>query len=221
MALDIDRINGRFKSAPWYQQSKNERILLTGVGGIGSNALYCLTKTIPATYYIVDDDTVDEHNIGTQFYREDQIGESKVTACLKNVDYKNINPLKKLVTTEQLPITIMGFDNMEARKLIFNNWKANPDREILIDGRLRASFYEVFTVTKGNEDEYEKTLFDSNEIEKSPCTFKQTAYFAMLIGARITHLLVNYLINKYSGEEICVIPFRVSELGEAFLIETE
>lgn len=219
MAIELDRLNGRFKSAPWYQQSKNEKILLTGVGGIGSNALYCLTKTIPATYFIVDDDTVDEHNIGTQYFRESQIGMPKVSACLENIDYKNINPIKKLVTTEQMPITIMGFDNMEARRLVFNNWKANPDREILIDGRLRASFYEIFTVTKGNEDEYEKTLFDSSEIEKSPCTFKQTAYFAMLIGARITHLLVNYLINKYSGDEICLIPFRISELGEPFYIE--
>jgi len=221
MALDIDRLNGRFKSAPWYQQSKNEQILLTGVGGIGSNALYCLTKTIPAKYFIVDNDVVDEHNIGTQFYRENQIGKPKVTACLENIDYKNINPLKKLVTNEQLPITIMGFDNMEARKLVFNNWKANPNREILIDGRLRASFYEIYTVTKGNEEAYELTLFDSNEIEKSPCTFKQTAYFAMLIGARITHLLVNYLINKYSGDEICELPFKVCELGEPFYIEIQ
>lgn len=221
MSIELDRLNGRFKSAPWYQKSKNEKILLTGVGGIGSNALYCLTKTIPATYYIVDDDIVDEHNIGTQFYRESQIGKAKVSACLENTDYKNINPIKKLVTTEQLPITITGFDNMEARRLIFNNWKANPDREILIDGRLRATFYEIFVVTPGNEDKYEKTLFDSSEIEKSPCTFKQTAYFAMLIGAKITQILVNYLNNKYLGEDICVIPFRVSELGDMFYTEIE
>jgi hypothetical protein len=219
--MDIDEINGRFKDAPWYIESKNEKILITGVGGIGSNALYCLAKTIPAKYYIVDNDTVDLHNIGTQFYRKSQIGMNKVSACLQNIDYENIFPIKKLVTTEQKPITIMGFDNMEARKLIFNNWKSNPDREILIDGRLRASYYEIFTVTKGSEDDYEKTLFDSSEVSDGPCTFKQTAYFAMLIGARITHILVNYLSNKYSGEDICVIPFKVTELGELFNFEAE
>lgn len=219
MENKIDDINARFKDAPWYIESKNEKILLTGVGGIGSNALYCLAKTIPAKYYIVDNDTVDLHNIGTQFYRSSQIGKTKVNACLENVDYENIFPIKKLVTTEQMPITIMGFDNMEARKLIFNNWKLNPDREILIDGRLRASYYEVFTVTKGNEEEYEKTLFDSTDVSDGPCTFKQTAYAAMLIGARITNILVNYLTNKYAGEEICTVPFKVSELCELIHIE--
>ena len=221
MTSELDRINGRFKGAPWYEKSKNETILLTGVGGIGSNALYCLAKTIPAQYFIVDNDTVDEHNIGTQFYRKSQIGKAKVSACLENTDYESIFPIKKLVTTENMPITITGFDNMAARKLIFENWKSNPDREILIDGRLRASFYEIFTVTKGNEDKYEETLFSDNEVTPAPCTYKQTAYFAMLIGARITHILVNYLINKYSGDDICEIPFRVSELGEMFYFEAK
>lgn len=219
MSNNIDDINGRFKDAPWYIESKKEKILLTGVGGIGSNALYCLAKTIPAKYYIVDNDTVDLHNIGTQFYRSSQIGANKVDACLMNIDYQNIFPIKKLVTNEKMPITIMGFDNMEARKLIFNNWKSDENREILIDGRLRASYYEVFTVTKGNEDEYEKTLFDSSDVSDGPCTFKQTAYAAMLIGARITNILVNYLTNKYCGEEICSVPFKISELCELINIE--
>ena len=37
-----DKVNGRFKDAPWYKQCENEDILLGGVGGIGSNALYYL-----------------------------------------------------------------------------------------------------------------------------------------------------------------------------------
>lgn len=219
MSLDIDRINARFKTAPWYQGAKDEKILLTGVGGIGSNALYCMAKTIPAKYFIVDNDVVDEHNIGTQFYRENQIGMSKVEACLLNIDYKNIKPIKKLVTTEQMPITVMGFDNMEARKLMFNNWKDNPNRELLIDGRLRASFYEIIVVRKGDEDRYEETLFASSEVAPAPCTFKQTAYFAMLIGAKITQVLVNYLSNKYYGEEVNTIPFKITEVGDLFYTE--
>ena len=61
-------------------------------------------------------------------------------------------------------------------------------------------------------------MFNSNEVEQAPCTFKQTAYFAGLIGARITHLVVNYLTNKYSEEPVCSIPFKIEELGEPFLI---
>ena len=96
-----------------------------------------------------------------------------------------------------------------------------PIRNYGINMRLRASLYEVYVVTKGREEEYEKTLFDDSETDDGPCTFKQTAYFGMLIGARITHCLVNYLTNKYSNEEICSLPFHIQEFGECFYINTK
>jgi hypothetical protein len=215
--------NDRFKDAPWYIGCQNEKILLVGTGGIGSNALYCLTKTIPAQYYILDNDIVEEHNIGTQFFKANQIGKYKVEACKDNCEYPTSKPIiamKKQYSDEYLPITVTALDNMKTRKEVFENWKKNPDRELLIDGRLRASLYEIYVVTPGKEEEYEKTLFDDSEVDEGPCTFKQTAYFGMLCGARITHLLVNYLINKYAKEEICNLPFKVSEFGEALYFET-
>lgn len=112
---------------------------------------------------------------------------------------------------------IAALDNMAARKQMFDYWKSRDDRELFIDGRLRANLYEVYAVTKGNEAKYEETLFMDSEVDDGPCTFKQTSYFAGLIGARITHILVNYLTNKYSGEEVSVVPFKVSEVGETIL----
>lgn len=218
-------IDGRFKDAPWYEQSKNESILVGGVGGIGSNLMYNLTKTIPkAQYYIFDMDIVAEHNIGTQFFRLQDIDKSKVSALSdhiltfsKDIVIRCFNN-KITDNSATLAITISAFDNMKARVDLFNAWKRLPDREIFIDGRLRASLYEVYVVTPGKEEEYEKTLFGDSDVDESPCTFKQTAYFAMLIGARITHVLVNYLINKYAKEDICNIPFKIQEVGEPFYI---
>ena len=62
----------RFKDAPWFIGSKEENILIGGIGGIGSNAMYCLSKTIPAKYYIFDFDNVEEINVGTQFFKKNQ-----------------------------------------------------------------------------------------------------------------------------------------------------
>ena len=118
-----------------------------------------------------------------------------------------------------MPIMISGLDNMEARKQVWEEWKKHEDREIYIEGRLRSSLYEIYVVTKGKEEQYEATLFDDSEVDDGPCTFKQTAYFGMLIGARITQVLVNYLTNKYSKEEICTIPFSVKEMGELFYFD--
>ena len=46
--------NDRFKEAPWYTDLDKESILIGGVGGIGSATLYCLSKTVPAKYFIYD-----------------------------------------------------------------------------------------------------------------------------------------------------------------------
>jgi molybdopterin/thiamine biosynthesis adenylyltransferase len=219
----MQQYNDRFKDAPWYNGCTKEQILFIGQGGIGGNAMYCLAKTIPATYYILDYDTVDEINIGTQFFNKTQIGKKKVHAIkqtLESFSTAQINPIDAKYKNEHLPIMISGLDNMEARKQVFEEWKKHEDREIYIEARLRAALYEVYIVTKGKEEEYEKTLFNDSETDDGPCTFKQTAYFGMLVGARITHCLVNYLTNKYSEDgDVCSLPFKIQEYGEPFYID--
>lgn len=218
------KITDRFKDAPWFEKSSQENILLVGCGGIGSNALFSMTKTIPANYYIIDDDIVDTINVGSQFFNKEQVGIPKVMACYHNSTIQSlakVTAMKQLYNNEYMPITITGLDNMKTRKEVFDEWKKHDDRELFIDSRLRAQLYEVYVVTKGRENDYEKTLFDDSEVDDGPCTFKQTAYFAILVGARITHVLVNYLTNKHTGEELCNIPFKISEFGEPFYINIE
>lgn len=187
-----------------------------------SNALYCLTKTIPANYWLVDDDIIVAHNIGTQFFTKNQVGKYKVEAISETIASStdiSLASFKKKFSNEYNPIIITALDNMKTRKEVYELWKSKEDREILIDGRLRASLYEIYVVIPGRETEYEKTLFEDSEVDEGLCTFKQTAYFGMLIGARITQCLVNYLTNKYAGEEICTLPFKIQEVGEPFYFE--
>lgn len=220
----MQQYNARFKDAPWYEKSIKEQILFVGQGGIGSNAMYCLAKTIPATYFIMDNDIIEEFNCGTQFFDYNQIGKRKVDAMIETLSIRStakLNPLPQKYNNEYLPIMISGLDNMATRKQVYEEWKKHENREIYIDGRLRANLYEVYVVTKGREEDYEKTLFNDDETSDGPCTFKQTAYFGMLIGARITHVLVNYLTNKYSKEEVCSLPFKIQEFGEPFYINVQ
>lgn len=215
--------NDRFKDAPWYYKCTKEKILVIGAGGISSNAMYCLAKTIPATYFLMDFDSVEEINCGTQMFDFNQIGKKKVDAIKETLNIRSvaqINTIPSKYNNEYIPIMISGLDNMATRREIFEEWKKHEDRELLIEGRLRANLYEVYVVTKGREEEYEKTLFNDGETDDGPCTFKQTAYFGMLIGARITHCLVNYLTNKYSTEgDVCTLPFTIKEYGECFYID--
>jgi len=225
-----DRV-ARFKDAPWIEKDGKLTlgISVLGVGGIGSNTLFNLSRAVPANYYIFDMDNVEEHNIATQFFSQGSIGVKKVhsirdmmvvfrTPSVIHGVIANITDYadwKRFIT----PITITGFDNMKARKHAFERWKECPERELFIDGRLKATSYEVYAVTPEREEEYEKTLFEDSEIPDDPCTFKQTGFFGMLIGARITNIVTNFLTNKYLEEDICEVPFKFKELGELCYVE--
>lgn len=222
--MQVRKFDDRFKDAPWYREASNEKIIFVGCGGIGSISIYNLAKSIPATYYIYDNDSVEDINVGTQFFTKDKISKNKAAVMyeqMQNYGCLNIIPFKTKYINEYTPIMISGVDNMAARKEIFRVWKEKEDRELLIDGRMRAMLYEVYVVKKGDEERYEKTLFDDNEVDDGPCTFKQTSFFGSLIGGRITQILSNYLTNKYLRDDICVVPFSIKEIGELLLIKTE
>lgn len=219
-----------FKESPWFSKSREEMISILGAGGIGSNTLYNLAKTLLSELAIFDDDQVETHNVGSQYFSLSDKGQSKVMALYKALsnDYTGaarINPFTLRINSEvpgsafYSPIMIVGFDNMESRKYAFDAWKNHTDRELFIDGRLRATQYEVFSVQasddKSMEKRYEETLFNDDEVVEEPCTFKQTAYAGMLIGARITSIVTNYLANKYTNEEqLYSVPFHYKELLE-------
>ena len=218
-----------FKDATWYNKSEEHVISILGAGGIGSNVMYNLAKSLKSTLFIVDFDTVEEHNIGTQFFHPDDKGELKVyslynklehTAARIVVDDNNIMSFKN-PAAYCAPITIAAFDNMEARKKAFEDWKTLGDRLLFIDGRLRATQYEVFCVTPDKEDRYKAFLFDSSEVLDEPCTFKQTCFAGMMIGARITSLVTNFLQNLEAKEDICSVPFYIKELLELCYMETK
>lgn len=216
----------RFKDAPWFSGSVDEKIIIGGAGGIGSNTAYSLAKSTQAQIYVVDFDSIEEHNIGTQFFNVDSIGESKVTGLTKTLSYfgiHNIIPLFSKIGSQALPISISAFDNMEARKEMFENWKKLEGKELFVDGRLRANLYEVYVVTPDRIKQYEDTLFDDSSGlgGDGVCTFKQSAYLAVMIGARIAHVVLNYLSNKYSGEDLTELPFMIQEVTEPFFIKVE
>ena len=225
MNFSVDELNGRFKDAPWYEGCKSETIYLVGLGGIGSNFLYNCTKTIPCNYFIQDIDTVDSYNIGTQFFSIGDIGKNKTNASIDSVKRYVHNPSIIQATTRYdgfyKPIMIAALDNMATRKQMFESWKSKSGRELFIDARLRANFYEIFTVTPGMEEEYEKTLFDDGDVDDGPCTFKATTYFGMLCGARMVHILTNYFSNKYSEDKIYTVPYEVREFGDLMFFEAK
>ena len=108
------------------------KILVCGVGSLGSNLVSCLVPDLRGQHEItiLDKDKVEERNIqaGTQFYTADQIGQNKVEASQYNIYKwyeKEIEIFKgefeEFLSSKNIgawDLLIDCFDNYEARDLI-------------------------------------------------------------------------------------------------------
>ena len=202
----------RFNDLPWNKEALD--VVVGGAGGIGSWLTLFLSR-IGHNIYLFDHDKVEEVNIGGQFYSKDNIDKYKSRECYNNVlkfSNKYINPCLKY-TDQYMPIMFSCFDNMEARKSMFNVWSSEPDRQIFIDGRMLAEQMQIFTLTSDDEENIEKYrdeyLFDDSEVEDQPCSARATSHCGAMIASYMTSIFTNYLSNKYQGFDIRNVPFSL------------
>lgn len=207
----------RFKDAPWFPSLEHpERVLIGGAGGIGSWLTMFLVRAgfKPVVY---DFDTIEEHNLGGQLFTRNNIGRYKVDALQVMIsDYcgKHLDTISGPFTENSMSHHFMfsAFDNMEARKTMFNVWKqsfANAVvKPLFIDGRLLMEQLQIFCVTPETADAYEREhLFLDSEVEDAPCTMKQTSHAAAMIASHMTGFFTNHMTNIYEREIVREVPF--------------
>ena len=213
-------MKARFSGAAFFDKASEAEVFVGGVGGIGSFVSFLLSRIVNIIH-IYDDDVFDTTNLAGQLAGKKDIGISKVFVArdiAANYGTAKIYPYREKVTEEtDVPdkYVFACFDNMAARKLLFEKWAANPERELYVEARLLMSQYEVYAVQKGQEDRYRETLFDDSEVEEVACTLKQTSHFSSMCASRMVQMFCNYL----SQEMFHSLPFHVSEEGDIFHIE--
>jgi|SRR6187402_110566 len=220
--------SSRFKDAPWFPKEETH-VIVGGAGGIGSWLTMMLARAgfMPIVY---DFDTIEEHNMGGQLFPKRLIGKTKVAALKEIVqDFTDtvIDIQNEKYTTESPThhYVFSAFDNMQARKDMFANWKiyvkdwqnslteaplAEGETEIVpvfIDGRLTMEQLHIFCVTPDRIEEYEKHLFDDSEVPDAPCTLKQTSHSAAMIAAHMVAFFTNHFANNQIGEDDRALPF--------------
>ena len=134
----IDNKKVRFSDAKWFQAGPKD-IIIGGTGGIGSWVALFLSR-IGHNLYLFDNDTVEEVNMAGQLYKTTQIGINKADATKSNIfEFCGATNVETLglysESSETSPIVFSCFDNMAARKLMFEKWKAQEDRVCFVDGR--------------------------------------------------------------------------------------
>ena len=199
----------RFKGATWFDWLLEKPIIIGGAGGIGSFLSFFISR-LGCHIYLYDMDNFEDHNMSGQLVRNSDISKAKtyVAASIAK-EFSNHDLIecfeKYDKESESNPIMVSCFDNMQARKDMFQNWKDgltedNKNEAIFIDGRLLAETYQILCVQGNNQnqiDKYEKEyLFDDSEVETEDCTFKQTTHAAAAIAAHMTGFLTNFAGNK-------------------------
>ena len=113
-------------------------------------------------------------------------------------------------------IVCCGFDSMSARISAYKKWKNTiinygvNSHSILLDGRLAAEEFQIFAITPDENimEIYEKEwLFPDEEGDTTVCSYKQTTFSAMMIGALIANILVNHIYNSVTNTKLRLVPF--------------
>lgn len=235
----LDEYTSRFNSAIWYDKIRTMRVILAGVGGIGSYIGFLLSRLQINKLVLYDPDVVESVNISGQMYPLSSIGDFKTEALAKILrDFSNFygyNIMSHRFTSESEagPIMICGFDNMEARKTFFLKWKSyvrncrKPHECLFIDGRLAAEEFQVLTI-QGDDDraiqEYEtKWLFSDEEAEATICSYKQTTFMANMIASVMVNAFVNFAANLSDPAPIIPrdIPFFISYSADTMFTKVE
>ena len=238
-SLLADETTTRFSSAPWYEEAKNNAIILAGLGGVGSWLSLLLSRLHPSSMHLYDDDKVEALNMAGQLYAATDVGLFKGHAINRKLssysDYygANIYNCKYNSDSSTSNIMICGFDNMESRKVFFNKWEKHvnnfndEDKEkcLFIDGRMSAEYLQIFCIT-GN-DTYNRTrykenfLFSDEEAEEAVCSYKQTSFCASMIGSLITNLYVNFCANRCNPLIERDLPFITEYNAETMFLKVE
>jgi hypothetical protein len=204
----------RFKDAPWFPKDR-ESVLIGGAGGIGSWLTFFLAR-IGFSPIVYDFDTIEEHNLGGQLFRKEDVNKLKVLA-LADITRSFCNT--EITTfTEKIDLDspthyfmFSAFDNMKARKDAFEVWKRSipncPVTPIFIDGRLELEQLQIFAVTPNRIAEYEAHLFDDSQVEDLPCTLKQSSHTAAMIASHMVGTFTNHITNLYTRRNIRSVPF--------------
>lgn len=237
--LLIDESTTRFSGAEWFTEIQKARIIVAGIGGIGSNVAFQLARMIPANLTLYDDDTVEMVNMAGQLFSSKDIGEAKVNA-IANMIY-NYTSMRQVFTIkdkftsdkEAGDIMICGFDNMRARATFFSSWighlkdKTEEERKkcLYLDGRLSIDTLQILCITGDdhyNIDRYKKEfLFSDSMADATVCSMKQTTYLACMIGSLMVNLFTNFIANSLNPIIPYDLPFFTEYDAQNMLFKTE
>ena len=156
---------------------------VVGVGAIGRQVALQLAAMGITWLQLVDFDVVEESNLASQGYLEEDLGRPKVqaTGCLCRRINRALEvheaPDRFRRSMEIGNVLFCSVDSIEVRRLI---WQAIRDRlDFFCDARMSAEVVRVLVACDpAGRQHYPTTLFAREEAYQGSCTAKTTIYCA-------------------------------------------
>lgn len=183
--------------------AENTHITVCGCGTVGSNAAVQLARAGFKRFHLVDMDIVEEHNIPSQAFDIDFLGQEKTVALKSHIEHVGhehmISVGGELYGGEQFPagVLIAAVDSMEMRKKLFDHSLAGID--LFMDFRMSGNTLQAWCFDPKNEkhrESYANTLYSSKDTVPAVCGTKTFAPVGALSGAIATQFVTKHLRDE-------------------------
>jgi len=185
------------------------QVTIIGCGAIGSFVAVALAKMGVGRLLLYDADVVNEVNLGTQFFCNDDLGKPKVSALanqLAMLTEATTTPVAEMYDGQPLEeIVFSAVDSMTARRRIWRHVRGRREVPIYIDGRMGAMVGQVLTVHPGSpveEHAYRQTLHSQQEALQEPCTARSVVFTVLGISALVASIIRAQAVGEPVPREI-------------------
>ena len=180
-----------------------------GVGAIGRQVALQLAAMGLKWLQLWDFDLVEESNLASQGYLENDLGRPKVHATADLAQQMNhqleVHEIKDRFrrSMEIGNVVFACVDAIDTRRLI---WEAAKDRiSCFVDGRMSAEVLRILTVGDPvSRKHYPTTLFTASEAYTGPCAAKTTIYCANIAAGFMLAQFTKWLRNLPIDSDIQV-----------------
>ena len=185
------------------------RATVVGVGAIGRQVALQLTAMGIPWLKLIDFDVVEESNLASQGYLEEDLGRPKVQATGELCHKVNSGLQLQLVndrfrrSMEIGNILFSAVDKIDARRLIWDAVKNHVS--VYIDARMSAEVVRVLAaVDEKSRRYYPTTLFAAGEAYAGPCTAKSIIYTANIAAGLALGQFTRYLRGLPIDQDVSV-----------------
>ena len=173
-------------------------VTIIGVGAIGRQVAVQLASLGVRSLQLIDFDSVEQHNVTSQGYRHDEIGQIKVAAtkaAIAEIDSNiSVEPWcdrfrRRIITHD---IVFCCVDSIQTRSLIWDHLKTRV--QFWADARMLGEVIRVLTASDtASQESYGQTLFAQSEAQSGSCTSRSTIYTANIAAGLLVHQFTRWL----------------------------